>query len=336
MFLSIVVPVYNAELYLEECLHSLFAQDLPASDYEVVCVDDGSTDKSGEILRVFSEKHPNLRVITQENSGVATARNTGLSAAQGDYIWFVDADDLIQTNILEKLRGITGAEDCDQLVVGGFQFEQVLTSQQMALGRQGNLPDNVPGPGAVVWRSLIRRNFLVAHQVNFRHPELTHGEDGQFMFELSLEHPTARTIRDTVYFYRIRPGSAETADSAQAREKMLRSHIAVAGIMLDYYRQNPVDTGTANRLMSVLWNCLYGVTRLPLRDARHVTAALHRRGLFPFRRPKSCTLTQSFLFPGDTFWQKLFDWVYLRMHTRPGFFLMWLLYHMASIAFPNF
>ena len=204
MFLSIVVPVYNAELYLEECLHSLFTQDLPQTDYEVICVDDGSTDKSGFILKSFSEKHPNLTIITQENSGVATARNTGLSAARGDYIWFVDADDVIQTNILRKLRGILEAADYDQLIVGGFQFEQVLTSQQMALGRQGNLPDNVPGPGAVVWRSLIRRSFLSAHRVNFRHPELTHGEDGQFMFELSLERPTALTIRDTVYFYRIR------------------------------------------------------------------------------------------------------------------------------------
>lgn len=336
MFLSIVVPVYNAELHLEECLHSLFTQDLPQMDYEVICVDDGSTDKSGFILKSFSEKHQNLTIITQENSGVATARNTGLSAARGDYIWFVDADDVIQTNILRKLRGILKAADYDQLIVGGFQFEQVLTSQQMALGRQGNLPDNVPGPGAVVWRSLIRRSFLSAHRVNFRHPELTHGEDGQFMFELSLERPTALTIRDTVYFYRIRPGSAETADSAQAQEKKLRSHIAVASIMLDYYQQNPEDSGTANRLMSVLWNCLYGVTRLPLREARHVTATLRRCGLFPFRRPKSCTLTQSFLFPGDTVWQRLFDWVYLRMHTRLGFFLMWLLYHIGSIAFPNF
>ena len=336
MFLSIVVPVYNAELYLAECLHSLFAQDLPRTDYEVICVNDGSADKSGEILSSFSEKHPNLTVITQENSGVATARNTGLAAARGNYIWFVDADDLIQVNILRKLREILDTAGCDQLIVGGFQFEQVLTSQQLALGRQGNLPDNVPGPGAVVWRSLIRRSFLTAHQVNFRHPELTHGEDGQFMFELSREHPAALTIRDTVYFYRIRPGSAETADSAQAREKKLRSHIAVAGIMLDYYQQDPEDPGTANRLMSVLWNCLYGVTRLPLRDARHVTAVLHRCGLFPFRWPRSCTLTQSFLFPGDTVWQRLFDWVYLRMHTRPGFFLMWLLYHLASVVFPNF
>ena len=70
MFLSIVVPVYNAELYLEECLHSLFAQDLPQTDYEVICVDDGSTDKSGFILKSFSAKHQNLTIITQENSGV--------------------------------------------------------------------------------------------------------------------------------------------------------------------------------------------------------------------------------------------------------------------------
>ena len=206
----------------------------------------------------------------------------------------------------------------------------------MALARQGNLPDNVPGPGAVVWRSLIRREFLLRHGVNFRHPELTHGEDGQFMFELSMEHPHWISIRDTVYFYRIRPGSAETADSAPAREKKLRSHIAVAGIMLDYYQLNREDPNTANRLMSVLWNCLYNVARMPMKDARRVLTALKHCDLFPFRRPKSCTLKHSYIVAGNGLVEKIFDWAYIHMHTRPGFAFMWLLYHLAAITLPNF
>ena len=143
MFLSIVVPVYNAELYLEECLHSLFTQDLPQADYEVICVDDGSTDKSGFILKSFSEKHPNLTIITQENSGVATARNTGLSAARGDYIWFVDADDVIQTNILRKLRGILERQPC--------QHAQPQAQQDPE--RKGQLASHAPPPFPTrIWR----------------------------------------------------------------------------------------------------------------------------------------------------------------------------------------
>ena len=336
MFLSIIVPVYNAQLYLKDCLHTLLTQNIPAQDYELICVNDGSTDDSKAILSEFSAEHRNLIPIHQENSGVATARNVGLAAAKGDYIWFVDADDFIQVNILARLRSVIAESDCDQLVVGGYQFEQVLTSQQEALAREGNLPDNVPGPGAVVWRSLIRRSFLADHNVSFRHPELTHGEDGQFMYELSIESPHYTEIPDTVYFYRIRPGSAETADGSENQRKKLSSHIAVARIMLDYYASGRTDSGTANRLMSVLWNCLYGAARLPLNQTRLMLSALKRRGLFPFRRPKSCTLTSSYVMSRDTFVDKVFDWAYIHMHTRLGFALMWLLYHLASIVLRSF
>ena len=335
MFLSIIVPVYNAQHYLQECLHSLLTQDIPETDYEVICINDGSTDDSSKILAQFAAEHSNLLIIDQENSGVVTARNVGLSHARGDYIWFVDADDLIAVNVLARLRGVIAEADCDRLVVDGYQFEQVLTSQQQALARQGNLPDNVPGPDAVVWRSLIRRSFLLRHGVNFRHPELTHGEDGQFMYELSMESPQCLEIGDTVYFYRIRPGSAETADSAQAQARKLRSHIAVSSIMLDCYQSNKSHTGTANRLMNVLWNCLYDAARLPLRDTRRVLSTLKHCGLFPFRRPKSCTLTHSYVVSGDGFVEKVFDWAYTHMHTRPGFALMWVLYHLSSVIMPN-
>ena len=171
MFLSIIVPVYNAQPYLEECLRSLLGQDIP--DYEIICVDDGSTDGSSAMLDAFAAEHHGIFPIHQKNSGVAAARNTGLSAAKGDYIWFVDADDFIQPNVLARLRSVIAETGCDQLVVGGFQFAEVLTPKQEALRQERNLPDNVPGPGAVVWRSLIRRAFLSRHGVTFRQAALS-------------------------------------------------------------------------------------------------------------------------------------------------------------------
>lgn len=100
MFLSFIVPVYNTEKYLAECLDSLLEQDIPYEEYEIICVNDGSTDGSLDILRRYAEAHSNVIVVDKENGGVASARNAGLDAACGDYIWFFDSDDIIHPNIL--------------------------------------------------------------------------------------------------------------------------------------------------------------------------------------------------------------------------------------------
>lgn len=92
MFLSIIVPVYNGEQYLKACLDSLLAQDISPKEYQILCINDGSTDASGSILAAYSAYNPNILVLQQPNSGVVAARNAGLKAASGDYIWFVDAD----------------------------------------------------------------------------------------------------------------------------------------------------------------------------------------------------------------------------------------------------
>lgn len=165
MFLSFVVPVYNAAQYLPECLNSLLAQDI--SDYEIICVNDGSMDTSPEILRQYAAQHGNIRVIDKENGGVVSARNAGLSAAQGDYIWFVDADDFLLPNILGSLRDKTAETACDRLIVGGYQFTDCLTDEEVALSRQRKLPINSPWYDSVVWRSLLRREFLLKNGLNY-------------------------------------------------------------------------------------------------------------------------------------------------------------------------
>jgi len=104
MFLSFIVPVYNAEIYLPDCLNSLLRQDIPHSDYEIICINDGSKDKSLAVMQDYQARFPNIQIIDKENGGVTTARNAGLAAAMGDYIWFVDSDDFIKENVLLHLR----------------------------------------------------------------------------------------------------------------------------------------------------------------------------------------------------------------------------------------
>lgn len=107
--LSIIVPVYNAEKWLRRCVDSLLNQDLPREDYEIILVDDGSTDGSLKICDEYLAAHPGLvRVIHQPNSGVSMARNAALDAAVGDYVMFVDADDYVKENsFLEILNRCT-------------------------------------------------------------------------------------------------------------------------------------------------------------------------------------------------------------------------------------
>jgi glycosyltransferase involved in cell wall biosynthesis len=110
MLLSIIIPVYNVEPYLAECLDSVFSQDNIAV-CEVIIVNDGSTDGSVSIIERYQKKYPELIVVHQENKGLSGARNTGINCAKGDYLYFLDSDDfLLQdavSNILNKIKETT-------------------------------------------------------------------------------------------------------------------------------------------------------------------------------------------------------------------------------------
>ena len=103
--ISIVIPVYNAGEYLEECLNSIRNQTY--QDYEVICVDDGSTDISGEICKAFANQDTRIKYLRQDNAGVSAARNLGLKNATGEYVCFVDSDDVLAENYLLRLLDLS-------------------------------------------------------------------------------------------------------------------------------------------------------------------------------------------------------------------------------------
>ena len=120
--LSIIVPIYNVQDYLHKCVDSLLAQDLSKDEYEIILVDDGATDMSGTIADEYAEKHSNIRVIHQSNSGLSEARNTGIKASQGKYLMFVDSDDYLERNVLGSLIKQVESEDLDVL---RFDYQNV-------------------------------------------------------------------------------------------------------------------------------------------------------------------------------------------------------------------
>ena len=115
--LSFIVPFYNVEPYIEECIRSLYDQDIPMEEYEVILIDDCSPDGSRAVVERIQQEYPTLRLLTTpENIRQGGARNLGLKYAQGKYIWFVDSDDTIEHNCLSRLLNTAERYDLDMLV----------------------------------------------------------------------------------------------------------------------------------------------------------------------------------------------------------------------------
>lgn len=122
MKLSFIVPVYNVAPYLRKCVDSLLAQDIPSSEYEIILIDDGSPDACPQICDEYAATYENIRVIHQKNGGLSAARNSGIEAARGEYLCFVDSDDYWQPNVLS---GLMAQVERDNLDVLRFDYQNV-------------------------------------------------------------------------------------------------------------------------------------------------------------------------------------------------------------------
>lgn len=326
MFLSLIIPVYNAERYIGQCLDSLLNQNLPDQDYEIVCVNDGSKDRSLSILEGYANAHANIRIVNKKNGGVTTARNAGLDAAKGDFIWFIDADDLVKENILAQLKAMVPDTGCDRIVFGAYEFTDQMTEELLERSRTGQLETNTSWYDAVVWRSLLRKAFLREHNLCFRYPELTHGEDGLFIYEVTLDNPVTVSTEEVLYFYRVHSGSADNTFSLENHMRKLRSHIRITVILQEHFRnlKNP-EADSANKLMTFLWKSLYEASQLPPKEAQPAMQELKKHGLFPCRRPANCNLETSYMADTGTLLGRVFDKVYMNLHTRWGYTAMRLM-----------
>lgn len=289
MFLSFIVPVYNVERFLPACLDSLLRQDIPAESYEIICVDDGSTDGSPAVLHRYAADHSTLVVVRQENAGVCAARNTGLDRARGDYIWFVDADDCIQPNCLAALRALLTQSGADRAVMDNYSFPEAEDPYSFEDKRVDTVWFD-----SVVWKSVFRRAFLSAHDLRFHYPELIYGEDALFMYEVKYAQPVTVFTGQPLYYCRERVGSASRDDTAAAERRRLRSTIREAEIMKAYFDAGRTDPVTVDRLMSYLYGALFHIAAMPSGAARGELARLRGAKLFPFRRPKACTIRKSY------------------------------------------
>ena len=210
MLISIVIPVYNVENYVERCLHSCVRQDLSSDEYEILVVNDGSKDRSLEIVENFSLKYKNVKIISQKNSGLSIARNVGVQNAYGDYIMFLDSDDWIADNCLKKIVEICKQNDLDMLsfcaadVVGNlspvrrFSYDSEILYEGKERLLYGYMPLCVPF-------SVYKRNFLSAKKLSF-YPSIFH-EDNEFKPRAYYCASKVMDINDIVYYVFHNPNS---------------------------------------------------------------------------------------------------------------------------------
>lgn len=213
MRLSIIIPVYNVEAYVGKTLASVFDTTAPAEDFEVIVVNDGTEDKSMDVVRQFADR-PNLTVIEQENQGLGAARMKGLSVATGEYVWFVDSDDWLVEDgvgkVLNLLAGRPGAE------VMRFPLMWVREDGTMDLNKENLLEKEVVVNGRTLVRDLrldvvgaqrfvMLRSLFSDSRLFF--PQGLLFEDGYFSAVLITIVRQFHVIPDIVYFYRVREGS---------------------------------------------------------------------------------------------------------------------------------
>jgi len=157
--ISVIIPVYNGEKYLKECLNSVVEQTLDG--IEIICVNDGSTDSTKEILEEYALNYKNIKVINQKNSGVIGARITGLKHSAGKYIGWVDADDFIEKTMYEKLYNEIEKDNSDIAICNyNFYPKEVVNKEKWYKDYKGKVDWKFISRNTVQWNKIVRKELL--------------------------------------------------------------------------------------------------------------------------------------------------------------------------------
>ena len=211
--LSFILPCYNVERYIADCLNSIYAQGLPEDEFEVICVNDCSTDGTRDVILKNQKQHTNLVLLDQPtNMYSGAARNRGLEVAKGDYIWFVDSDDRVNPNVVVHLLEKAYVEDLDILL---FNYEGFRDGNFLGEHKKINLfHDTTVMDGgefvekefqcnlsrlSLLWLRLVKRSLIEKHQIRFS--SLYISQDGPFAWESLLLADRVKSITERCYCF---------------------------------------------------------------------------------------------------------------------------------------
>ena len=213
--ISVIVPVYNVEKYLAKCLDSILCQTF--SNIEIICVNDGSTDKSRKILEEYRNKDSRIIVVDKKNGGLSSARNAGMKVARGEFFSFIDSDDWIDARMLEKLYKNITLLDTDISICAVHQFDEMNqkiddSNPYYTLEYFDSSFDNksfsyketkpfIMDVCVMAWNKLYRRSLIDRCQAEF--PDGLIFEDGPFFFTIFFKTNKVSIVREFLYYYRV-------------------------------------------------------------------------------------------------------------------------------------
>ena len=243
--LSIIIPVYNAEDYLDRCLHSIVDQDF--TSYEVILVDDGSTDSSPLICDRYSATDPRFRTLHKPNGGVSSARNAGLELAKGEYVMFLDSDDALLPYALDDMMDVVTGED---MIVAGYavfmggvpirNLHPAATVSYRGVEYPQFFQDNIRRNCEMLdapWAKLFKRKAIGSVRFN---EGLHYAEDKLFVFTVMANCSSIKTFSGDVYAYHVRPGSLGSDISSDKHLRQLYVFLPVyAGVLASLAERCP-------------------------------------------------------------------------------------------------
>ena len=245
--LSIIVPVYNVENYLSQCIDSILNQTL--TDFELILIDDGSSDNSPRICDKYAKKDDRILVIHQENTGVSAARNAGMDVARGEYIGFVDSDDWIESDMYEVMLNIAEKKSLDIVICGikevrgnvinvreNSNYEDII----LFPSNDDLLSDVFARPSknlGVIWNKIFRKDIVK----NIRFPSnITVCEDLVFLVHLYVRNLKSAVLSQKFYFHRFRLDSVTGGRTPKLEKRAFEKYI-----FRDVQKHKPYYCGVA-------------------------------------------------------------------------------------------
>ncbi len=263
---SVIVPVYNAEKYLEACLESIVTQSFPY--LEIICINDGSDDKSAEILEEYVQKDSRVIVVNQEHKGMSAARNTGLEHASGLYVTFVNSSDFIEVNMIEVMLKNMITRNPDVVIESVWAYDDRMKSRVLKedpyftlswmkpefvsdVFSCGDILDKFFMLPAMVWAKMYRKSFLQENNIAFKE-DLSYG-DILFFYELLMKNPKLSIDKRQLYNYRINTSLIAEDYNEEHYSDMLKI-MTILNLMFEkqpFYEQIKSDF-LSYRLMNVI------------------------------------------------------------------------------------
>lgn len=271
--ISVIVPVYNVEAFLPQCLNSILAQTF--TDFELICVDDGSPDNSGKILDDYAAKDARIKVIHQQNAGLVGARNSGVDAANGKYICFVDSDDHIAPQLLEICYTLAEKENADWVC---FQLQSVpenkspeikkydiakiyyITTENPLSLCQSKQKYEI---GFTVTTKLYRTSFYLQHRFDLK----IQFEDYPQTLDFCASHPKTVCLNEPLYFY---TDNCESISRSNFTVQKIKDYHTGLNYVYEIYKSRPQE------LKIVIKNVFGRVLKRQLSVIRHSEKAVQQ------------------------------------------------------------